>query len=571
MTLVATDADRSRQGLGDSHEPLLRAAAAICLIVATALWVGPALLRADLFEDDATQHIWWLYRYADPELFRGDVMVDYFRTMAPLGYRAIYGVAARFIDALLAAKLVSGLLYLASGWLAWKIGTSLGGQDKRAIRGLLSVVSFIVVVSVGRTFAEVLPPLAFQRTFSLPLVLMCLWALIARRYRWVGASWVAAALVYPAILPLIGLMAGCVFLRDLVRDRHMPDAWVFNVACTVVAVAAALLGIPKADALGPAFTFREAVAMPEFGPNGRLKLHVSGFVADLVRFHTMGLGTSPWFLIAVAAAVVFVWWRGKSRLIPFAAWAMVGTGVGLWALLRLFSAQLMFGLYFPNRHSRWAIAAFGIVAFAAAAYAGLELVVGWLRNRGARMSGAGPVWALSAFAVVAMGALLWPDARRDYTSPVDHDLENVYAFISQLPKDTLVAAHPTLADDIPLRSRRSVLTSTETSMPWLRGYYAIVKPRVEASLRAAYATDISDLDSQLAPFGVDVFVTGPMVWNETSYLEPYDSEFFLALLARGRDKGFALRAPPPDRVLYRSGEYYVLSVHADRPRQDGYK
>jgi hypothetical protein len=333
-----------------------------------------------------------------------------------------------------------------------------------------------------------------------------------------------------------------------------------------------LFGIPKAGALGPAFTFSEAIGMQEFGPNGRLQLHLShAFLADLVRYHTMGLGTSPYFLIALTAAVAFVRWRGGSRLIPFAAWAMLGTGIALWALLRLFPAQLMFGLYFPNRHSRWAIAAFAIVAFAAAAYTGLELVVGWVRNRGERISGAASAWALSSCAVVAIGALLWPQANEDVMKPVDRDLENVYAFISRLPKDTLVAAHPTLADGIPLRTRRSVLTSTETSMPWLRGYYAIVKPRVEASLRAAYATDVSEVDLQLAPYGVDVFVTGPMVWNETEYLEPYDHEFFQDLLARGRDKGFALREPPPNRVLYRSGDYYVLSVRAAAPRQDGHK
>jgi hypothetical protein len=62
-----------------------------------------------------------------------------------------------------------------------------------------------------------------------------------------------------------------------------------------------------------------------------------------------------------------------------------------------------------------------------------------------------------------------------------------------------------------------------------------------------------------------------MVWNETNYLEPYDHELFQGLLARGRDKGFALREPPPDRVLYRSGDYYVLSVRAAEPRQDGHK
>ena len=156
--------------------------------------------------------------------------------------------------------------------------------------------------------------------------------------------------------------------------------------------------------------------------------------------------------------------------------------------------------------------------------------------------------------------LLWPYAHVQFGRPVDQDLERVYAFIAGLPKDTLVAAHPTLADDVPLRSRRSVLTSTETAQPWLRDYYRIVKPRIEASLRAAYAIDIAEVDAQLLPYGVDVFVTGPMVWEQTSYHEPYNRDFVQELLARGRERGFALRHPPPDRVLFRSGEYYVLRV-----------
>src|SRR5690606_40444330 len=64
------------------------AAAALTLLVAALLWAGPALLRPDVFDGDAAHHVWWLYRYADPTLFPGDVMFDYFRTSAPLGYRA---------------------------------------------------------------------------------------------------------------------------------------------------------------------------------------------------------------------------------------------------------------------------------------------------------------------------------------------------------------------------------------------------------------------------------------------------------------------------------------------------
>ena len=47
----------------------LRLATVLCAAIGTALWTGPFILRVDLFADDAAQHIFWLYRYADPALF----------------------------------------------------------------------------------------------------------------------------------------------------------------------------------------------------------------------------------------------------------------------------------------------------------------------------------------------------------------------------------------------------------------------------------------------------------------------------------------------------------------------
>jgi hypothetical protein len=548
---------------GAEADSLLRVAAVIAMLAAAVLWVGPAVLRVDIFDGDAAHHVWWLYRYADPGLYAGDVMVEYFRTSAPLGYRALYAALAPFVDVLWATEMLSAVVYLAGGWLAWKIGLAIEGPNA-SLRALLMTAAFVVVVFVSReSSGGTLPPLAFQRTFSLPLMLLCLWALIARRYVWVGISWVGSALLYPVMLPVMGLAAGCVFLADLVAQRRMPDRWQINAALAAGALGLALFGLPTAETLGPEFTFAEAVAMPEYGQDGRLQLFFGSFVSDLFRGHMMGLGWSPYVVLAVAVALAFVWLRGRRQLVPVPAWAMLGVGLGLWLVMRLFPAQLMFGLYLPNRHARWSIAVFVIVVLGAAAYTAIEWAVRMLRNR---WPGAGSRRMPRLIAVAVPVLTTWtllPYAYAQLRLPVDADLEATYAFIATLPKDTLVAAQPTLADYVPLRTRRSVLTSTETSMPWLRGYYAIVKPRVEASLRAAYATDVADLDKEMAPFGVDVFVTGPPVWEQTHYLEPYDRELFQDLLARGRARGFALRNPPADRVLFRSGDYYVLRV--DRP------
>ncbi len=107
-----------------------------------------------------------------------------------------------------------------------------------------------------------------------------------------------------------------------------------------------------------------------------------------------------------------------------------------------------------------------------------------------------------------------------------------------------------------------MLASTETSIAFMQGYYDRLKPRIEASLRATYATSWEDFDAQLQPFGVDVFLVTPADWDRTGYFAPWD-ELAERLLARGRKKGFVLAHPPAGRVLFRSGEVYVVRVGGD--------
>jgi len=529
------------------------AAALLAALLATCLHLGPALLRADIFEDDAAHHVFWLYRYSDAALFPGDITVDYLRTSAPLGYRAVYAAAAQLMDVAYATKLLAAGLLLLSFWLTWKLASAIAKPDSE-LRGLLAVTSLIAMLGWDPG-ADLLGIMALQRTFALPLTLLCLWALIARRYAWVGGAWLASGLFYPVLLPTLGVAAACVFLRDLVRERAMPAQWGLNALLGLAAIGLAVFGMPKADELGPAYTFTEAMTMPEFGLGGRLDFYSTPSPTNWAWNQIMGLGWLPSTLLAFGAAVIAAWLTGQRRLLHFAAWVMLAVGLGWWLALRLFPDELMFGLYVPNRHARWVIGTFGIVALAAAGYGVLQVV---LRRRTPKQRQLATGW-FAAAAAVASTALLLPHFVEKGLAPVDEDLEQTYAFLASLPKTTLVAAHPDLADFIPLRARRSVLASTETSMPWMKVYFARVKPRVEASLRAAYATSIEALDKELAPYGVDVFVTGPSVWRKTGYLQPYDP-MVQGLLTRGRAQGFALEHPPEERILFRSGDYYVIRM-----------
>jgi hypothetical protein len=517
------------------------------VVIASILWIGPYAWRPDLFNNDAAHHVFWLYQYSDAGLFPNDLSIQYFHTSAPWGYRALYSVVAPLMDVLLAAELLSIGLLVLSLLLAWKIG-ALVTDTARPLHGLMMVVALVALIRWSGQ-KDLLPPVAFQRTFALPLVLFTLWALLSQRNAWVGISWIMAALIYPVVLPVQGLTAAVVYLRYVFRERRMPARWIFNGMAAVTALTIAAIGAPIPPEVGPALTYDQAMRMPEFGPSGRLAMYQQSFVGNVFTGHRSGLGWSPYVLLAIVASTGLAWRLGRVSAIPFAAWVMAVVGVGLWVAMRLFPEQLMFGLYLPNRHSRWAVGVFGMLAIAAGAVSLVEYAAARFDARR---------WVVLSAPLVVTAVLL-PWSISVSSTPVDRDLERVYSFIETLPKSTLVAAYPDLADFVPVRSRRSVLTSTEISMAWMENYYKVMKPRVEASLRAAYATRIEDMDRELEPFGVDVMLTGPSVWEETGYFEPFDA-LAKGLRERGAQEGFVLKAPPPDRILFRSGEYYVVRV-----------
>jgi hypothetical protein len=225
-------------------------------------------------------------------------------------------------------------------------------------------------------------------------------------------------------------------------------------------------------------------------------------------------------------------------------WLLLASGLGIWLVAR----WVMFALYMPNRHSRWAVGVFGIVVVAAAALS----LVGQRRRAD---------WTLgiSIAAPILCALVLLPTAWRAWSTPVDQDLENAYRYIAGLPVDTLVAAHPDLADFIPLRTRRSVLASSEESQPFVLGFYRKMKPLLEDSLRGAYATRWSDIDNILGARGVSAMLTAPSVWSANDYFEPFRS-LVHQLRDEGNKQGFVLKHPTPDRVLFHSGDVYVVRV-----------
>jgi len=470
---------------------------------------------------------------------------------APWGYRHLYAAIAPHLDVLIAGEVLAAVLLSISVWLGWLIGRSVVAQEQRELGALIGALAVLWLVSLQ---SDAMTPLALQRSFALPIMLLFVWGLLTRRYFWLGVAWLLAALIYPVIIVVLGLAGVSVLLRDWIRERRLPPFWIWNLIAGLMALAIVVKSSVVPADLGPRVGGAQALAMPEFGMHGRLRLFFGVPRVDWFRNELMGVGWSPLAVLAILTAGLFATFGARRARLPQAAWIFLAVGLAVWLTARF----VLFTLYLPNRHSRWAFAAFGVAALACAGGALMERFAARDAMWSAQTRRIAPAIA-GTLACMLVIAFFLPDALRRWHRPVDPDMERAYAFLATLPRDTLIAAHPDVADFIPLRSQRSVLASTETSLPFMLGYYDALKPRLRASLTAAYASSWQELDAALAPYHVGVMVSAPYVWMKESYYRPFDS---VVAAARARGQGFVLQHPDPGRVLFRSGEVYVVRVDA---------
>ena len=520
----------------------------------------PALLRADLHDEDFAHHIWWTYRWIDPALFPNDLAREFFSQpiLAPYGYQFLFRLFVPVVDPQHLAEAVPLLLVPAGTVLAFLIGQRVG----QGLPGGVVGATFFILAELRFLHA------GLPRSFATPILLFGMWALLTQRQTALGCALLLAVLFYPPVAANLGLCAAIVLALRVWQDwqdrqdwqeRQLPERWLVLVGLGCLALG--VLGLaylrPFPPELGRTVTFAEAYAMPEFWPGGRSHF----FNPDPWHFYFSkrnGLGIDPWVALLLSGLLIAAW-RFLPGVIGREAWALAGVSIGLFI-----SAHLtLFVLHYPNRYTLYALPVCGLLALAGVVpaliaklrpYRRFDRLLTFLGKQTVIVSiGCLVLFALSTEATLKLVSVLH--------TPPNRALEAVYRFLETLPKDSLVASHPNDADNIPLRSRRSVLASMETSLPLYVGYYQIMAKRLDATLAAFHATDFATVDRLHARYGVDVFVVNRRRYapGKSLYFQPFYA-VTQEQWARGSREGFVLRDPPPDRILFQQGEFSVIRV-----------
>lgn len=460
-------------------------------------------------QDDARQHVFWMMRFVDRDLFPNDFIANYFQSAAPAGYSTLYKIAATIgIHPLFFHKILPLFLSLISTYYCFSIALEMLPVP---MTGFIASLLLNQHMWMTDDLASATP-----RAFIYPIFLAFLYYLLRRSLRPCLVAIGLMGLFYP---PYALVAAGILVLRlvgwengrlCLSRDR---TNYLF---CTTGLGVVFLVMLPYAldkSEFSPTYTAAEAKKMPEFAADGRNAF----FRANPKDYWLTGRGSGMFpqsLFTPVTHCAALLWplllvWRSHFPLVK-------QIQSSIWVLLQLFLASsamfliahaTLFKLYQPGRYTAYSLRF--IVVFLSAI--GLTLIVDGVLNwakETATNFGIKNLVAITTTAIIAFVVVCYPSLVENFprVGYVEGKMPDLYQFFQQQPKDILIASIAGEADNLPTFSQRSVLLAKEYAVPYQKGYYSRYLHRINDLIRAQYTTDRAVLQKFINQYGIDFWM-----------------------------------------------------------------
>jgi hypothetical protein len=455
-------------------------------------------------DSDARQHVFWMQRFSEAGLFPDDWIANYHESVAPPGYTMFYwlgdtiGISPFMLNKLL--PLVLGIITTVYGfWLCLEF-------LPLPFAGFVSTLLLNQTLWMRYDLVSGTP-----RSFVYPLFLAFLYYLLRRNLWRCLATIALQGLFYPQIL-LVSL--GILLLRlghsqdsklRLTSDRAN---YHFCLAGLGVAFLVLLPYAMQSSEFGPAISAAQARSMPEFLPAGRTRF----FHQDFWEYWFFGkrsgimpqIEMSPLLLMGFALPLMLQ----LPQRFPLPRQvcdrvAILGQTVLASLGLFLIAHLLLFKLHLPSRYTMHSLLVVLAIAAGIAIVILLERLMQWAKL----VSGRSRCWAIGGVALLGIALTIYPFFTGfPYTKYKRGEAPELYAFLANQPKETLVASLSPEADNIPSFAKRSVLVSDMYAIPYHVGYYREIHQRTETLIEAQYSPDLAQAQMLIQKYGIDFWL-----------------------------------------------------------------
>ena len=462
-------------------------------------------------QDDARQHVFWMLRFVDADLFPNDLIADYFQSVAPLGYSSLYRLMANLgVNPLLFNKILPSILGLLT--TIYCFGACLQILPI-PITGFIATVMFNQNLWMKDDLSS-----GTARGFVYFLFLAFLYYLLRKSLLPCLITIVLLGIFYPQC---VFISVGILILRTLdwqagkfrfSRQRHH---YVFCVVGTGVAFSVMLIYALRSSDFAPVITVAQAKKLPELLSGGR-----SAFFFNNPFIHylgdTRGGIFSPWLFSPITLCFAFFlpWlWRFRARfpLLGQLTEEIVILPQILITSLGMFCAAhiLLFRLYLPSRYIGYSFRVVITLSAAIALTTILDTVLSNSFYRGKVYPLPRKFFALSFTVILAISLLFYyPVFIKNFPKPAYRigNYPPLYEFLKTQPKDTLIASIDPEVDNLPSFTQRRILAGREYAIPWHFGYYSQFRQRTLDLIQAQYSSNLTDVNNLMEKYGVDFWL-----------------------------------------------------------------
>ncbi|MGF1512438.1 MAG: hypothetical protein ACFB5Z_01900 [Elainellaceae cyanobacterium] len=495
----------------DVRRTLWFSASIAAAILYAGLGLREAFSSAYVIHDDVRSHVFWMWRFFDASLFSNDLIADYFQSVAPHGYTALYRAAAALgLDPLTFNKLLPlPIALVATGYCFWLTLSILPVPAA----GFMAATLLNQAIWNTHDVASATP-----RAFIYPFFLAFLYYVLQRAMLPALLAIVLQGLFYPQCL---FLSSGVLVLRllewrqGLRLSRQRPD-YVLCVAGLGMAFIMLLPYALKISDYGPVLTVAEARSLPTLEGDGRknfffdnpLKFWLCGERSGILPYSWCKYERPPELWASLLLPLLL--WRSRRasqntlghKVTPDVALLLqvIAASVGMFFLAH----ALLFRLHLPSRYIKHSVPMVVTIAAGVSLVLLLEAGLQWAKRRRSRQNLA----ALGVVGLVGLYSFGYPLLMDEYPNPdyVAAQSTSMYEFLARQPKDALVASLSDQANNIPALAKRSVLSSSETANPYHLGYYRQIQARTEDLMAAQYSVTPSVVRDFVETYGVDLWL-----------------------------------------------------------------
>jgi hypothetical protein len=506
-------------------------------------WFGLSLLFAFIFgldtinlafshqytvQDDARQHIFWMQKFIDSELFKNDLIADYFQSVAPLGFTYLYKIFATFgISPLVFNKILPLFLGLVTTGYCFLICLEIISVPWA---GFLSTIFLNQNLWLMDSLSSGTP-----RAFVYPIFLAFVYYLSKRSLLPCLLTIVLQAEFYPQLIFISVIM----LLLQLITWHKQQLRFISkNLFLVASGLAIALISLsmyaPNSARFSPTLTAELAKQLPELAEGGRTAFFLSDRLFFWLLAPRSGFFPHEWFyawqyiiicFLLCCLGLLLPWFDRRFHCFPLLQKinhrSSIFSQVIIASLIAFAIAHLcLFKFHLPSRYTQHSIRI--LMALGDGIVVAILLDAIW-RSLTKKFK----VLASVKNVAIALGILLFftpvyiAKAHPQYLTAIGYlqgESPLLYQFLQHQPKDSVIASLTKEGDFIPSLAQRSVLVAEEYAIPYHQGYYQQIKQRTKDLIAAQYSNNWQELKQFIQRYRINLWLLDRHAF-EREYLE----------------------------------------------------